>query len=69
MNLTGIWRGETVYIKPETGSQKEKADGEDAQHLFLPIEQYAAYILVSYRGHFLVITNDVTVVERAREAS
>lgn len=69
MNLTGIWLEETVYINPRQAAKKEKADGEDAQHLFLPIEQYAAYILVSYRGHFLVITNDVTVVERAREAS
>lgn len=71
MNLTGIWLGETVYINPRQAAKKEKADGEDAQHLFLPIEQFAAYtcILVSYRGHFLVITNDVTVVERAREAS
>lgn len=44
MNLTGIWRGETVYINPRQAAKKEKADGEDAQHLFLPIEQYAAYI-------------------------
>lgn len=64
--MTGIWLEETVYINPRQAAKKEKADGEDAQH-----EQYAAYIhvLVSYRGHFLVIANDVTVVERAREAS
>lgn len=64
--MTGIWLGETVYINPRQAAKKEKADGEDAQHLFFPS---SSTILVSYRGHFLVITNDVTVVERAREAS
>lgn len=67
--MTGIWLGETVYINPRQAAKKEKADGEDAQHLFFPSSSTLHIYTSIIQRAFLVITNDVTVVERAREAS